>query len=563
MTAAIYARKSTDQAVADEAKSVTRQICHAREYGARKGWTVDEAHVYVDDGISGAEFARRPGFLRLMNALKPQPAFRILIMSEESRLGREAIETAYALKQLVAAGVRVFFYLEDRERTLDSPTDKIMMSLTAFADELERERARQRTYDALLRKARAGHVTGGRLFGYGNVAIVGAAGTRSHVEREVIETEAAVIRRIFELSAAGQGMKAIAKTLNAAGVPSPRAQQGRSQSWAPSSVRAVLFHDAYRGVITWNKTKKRDRWGVKNQAGKPASEWLEVPAPALRIVTDEVWRAAHIRLEAARAIYVKPGQPPFGRPPLGNPSKYLLTNLALCGCCGGPLRVRSRKGSGSLRAMFYGCAAYHERGKTVCANKADVPMIEADDIVIEALLDDVLDAQLLVDAVDEALQLVADEQSQDRVPGLEAEIEHVEGERARLVAAVASGGSLEALVAALKAREERLGDLRRQVNAARAEKRVSSFDHATTRRELLTLAGDWRKVLATDPLNARPIVSTLLDGRLTITPTGTPKQWELEGRGTLIGLFSGQIFPSVIRPHRDSNPGFSLERAAS
>jgi hypothetical protein len=37
-------------------------------------------------------------------------------MSEESRLGREAIETAYALKQIVQAGVRVFFYLEDRER---------------------------------------------------------------------------------------------------------------------------------------------------------------------------------------------------------------------------------------------------------------------------------------------------------------------------------------------------------------------------------------------------------------------------------------------------------------
>lgn len=69
---------------------------------------------------------------------KPRPAFQVLVMSEESRLGREAIETAYALKQLVQAGVRVFFYLEDRERTLDSPTDKIMLSLTTFADELER-----------------------------------------------------------------------------------------------------------------------------------------------------------------------------------------------------------------------------------------------------------------------------------------------------------------------------------------------------------------------------------------------------------------------------------------
>jgi DNA invertase Pin-like site-specific DNA recombinase len=43
---------------------------HARAYATAKGWRVSEHHVYVDDGISGAEFANRPGFLRLMNALK-------------------------------------------------------------------------------------------------------------------------------------------------------------------------------------------------------------------------------------------------------------------------------------------------------------------------------------------------------------------------------------------------------------------------------------------------------------------------------------------------------------
>jgi DNA invertase Pin-like site-specific DNA recombinase len=51
-----------------------------------------------------------------------------------------------------------------------------MMSLTAFADELEREKARQRTYDAMLRKAQAGHVTGGRVFGYDNVDVLGPDG---------------------------------------------------------------------------------------------------------------------------------------------------------------------------------------------------------------------------------------------------------------------------------------------------------------------------------------------------------------------------------------------------
>lgn len=95
MFAAIYARKSSDQtAIAEEGKSITRQIDHARQYAARKGWMVADEHVYVDNGISGAEFANRPGFLRLMNALKPRAPFQVLIMSEESRLGREAIETA-------------------------------------------------------------------------------------------------------------------------------------------------------------------------------------------------------------------------------------------------------------------------------------------------------------------------------------------------------------------------------------------------------------------------------------------------------------------------------------
>jgi site-specific DNA recombinase len=139
--AGIYSRRSHDQNLPDAEKSVTRQIEHATAYAERKGWTVDPAHVYADDGISGAEFVKRPGFLRLMNALKPTPPFQILIMSEESRLGREQIQTAYALQQIMEAGVRVFYYLEDRKRTLDTAMDKVMLSLTGFASEVERENA--------------------------------------------------------------------------------------------------------------------------------------------------------------------------------------------------------------------------------------------------------------------------------------------------------------------------------------------------------------------------------------------------------------------------------------
>jgi site-specific DNA recombinase len=541
MIAAIYARKSTEQnGVADEQKSVARQVEHARAYAERKGWTVSDDHVYIDDGISGAEFANRPGFLRLMSALKPRPPFQVLVMSEESRLGREAIETAYALKQIVTAGVRVFFYLEDRERTLDSPTDKIMLSLTAFADELEREKARQRTYDAMQRKARAGHVTGSACFGYRNIRT--AAG---HVERQIDNAEAEVIRRIFRLAAEGFGQKAIAKMLNAAGALSPQAQQGRSRTWAPTSVREVLFRPAYRGEIVWNQTRKRDTWGRKHQTGRPEADWVRQAAPALRIVTDAEWKAAHARLDAARAVYLRgTNGRPFGRPALGSPSKYLLTGLARCGECGNGLIVKSRS-HGQLRAYFYACGGYHNRGTAVCTNYTEIPMDDGNGVVLEALLDDVLDESILTDAVNEALHILQGDgrDAAERQGWLDAELRKVGRERDRLIAAIATGGRLDGLLLALQARETRWKELHAERDGWRAQRPLR--DTARMRDDLLTLAGAWRTVLADDPSHARPIVSELLKGRVTFTPTAKISWWELRGQSSIDGLFT-RVFASGL-----------------
>ena len=70
MRAAVYARKSTEQNVADDAKSVTRQVELARAFATRQGWKVAESHVYMDDGISGAEFTNRPGLSALTLAAR-------------------------------------------------------------------------------------------------------------------------------------------------------------------------------------------------------------------------------------------------------------------------------------------------------------------------------------------------------------------------------------------------------------------------------------------------------------------------------------------------------------
>jgi DNA invertase Pin-like site-specific DNA recombinase len=53
-------------------------------------------------------------------------------MSEESRLGREQIETAYVIKQILDAGVRIFYYLDDRERTPDSANEKLNLWILLY-----------------------------------------------------------------------------------------------------------------------------------------------------------------------------------------------------------------------------------------------------------------------------------------------------------------------------------------------------------------------------------------------------------------------------------------------
>lgn len=62
---------------------------------------------------------------------------------------------------------------------------------------------------------------------------------------------------------------------------------------ATSSVREVLLRPLYRGQIVWDRTRKRDRWGLSRRADKPAGDWLHIDAPDLPIVSDELWAKAH------------------------------------------------------------------------------------------------------------------------------------------------------------------------------------------------------------------------------------------------------------------------------
>jgi DNA invertase Pin-like site-specific DNA recombinase len=519
----------------------------------------------MDDGISGALFgASRPGLARLLAALTPRAPFQALIMSEESRLGREAIETAWVLKRITDAGVHVFFYLDDRERTLDSPTDKVMLSLTAFAAEMERDRARVRTHDALMRKAKRGHVTGGVVFGYVNHAVV--EGTqRSHVERVIEPREAAVILRIFQHAADGWGVKRIAATLNNEGLPAPMPRRaGRPRGWAPSSVREVLHRDLYRGVIVWNRTARIVRQGARAQRERPAGDLVSVTRPELAIVDETLWRAAQARIRAAAEVYrLRTGGRAFGRPANGVESPYILTGLGTCAACGGSMAVlkRAHGPRGNRRQVpFYGCMTRHLRGDAICKNGLEVRLADAEEAVLTAVEHDVLRVEVLETSLYKAVAtLQAPPAFEDRGGDLREELARIEAEVIRLVQAVTAGGEIPALVGAMQERERRRLHLRTELAAIERQAPVRHGDGDVERalavmREALT---DWQRMLRQETGPARRAMQALLKGRLVFTPQEHDGErfYTFDGEGSISPIIAGIAgLQRVWWPQRDSNP---------
>jgi len=526
MIAAIYARKSTEQHVSDDAKSVTRQIDNAKAFAASKGWTVDDRYVFIDDGVSGAEFDRRPGFVALMTALKARP-FHALIMSEESRLGRSTNEVPYALGRLVRAGVEVWCYRDSRKVTLDTPMDKFMVSATSFASDMERWLSQQRTAEAMLRRAKQGHVTGGRVFGYDNVRRDG------YVERAINSGEAEVVRTIFERYAQGDGFKQIAHALNAQRVPSPRAQRGRPSGWDPGTIRAVLKRPLYRGRVVYNQTKKRDTDGARHQGRQPKrdqSEWVILDVPELRLIEAGLAREVDARLSARRETYLRNAKGQLLGSPRRhghNPTKHLLAGFIACACGATFEAVRGR----------YVCSARRRKGSTVCPSDFAFNVEAIDHVFLDALEAVVLSPTLIDRVLDAAFSVDHDA---ERAALLERQ-QRLRTEITNLTAAIAHGGDIPTLVALLQEREAQL----KAVDGQLATPTVMP-DREVLKAALELRTADWRTILRGPHIHqARTVLQHVIELPIRVHNEPRPR-WVAAARpeGLTVGLVQ-----SVASPH--------------
>jgi site-specific DNA recombinase len=207
----------------------------------------------------------------------------------------------------------------------------------------------------------------------------------------------------------------------------------------------------YRGVIVWNRTERIIRRGGHHKRARAAADWLRLEAPALRIVSESLWDAAHARLAGTRVAYLGARNGRAGGQPVnGTEGRYLLTGLGQCGVCGGGMVVHTR-GRWERGASSYGCMAYYTGGRVVCPNGLEVLLVAADEGVLAAVERDLLRVEVLETALAKALDLARPdvESLTGHAHRLREELARLDAEVSRLAGAIAAGGELSALLSAL------------------------------------------------------------------------------------------------------------------
>lgn len=523
--ATLYARYSTDR---QRETSIDDQLRAARERAQREGWRVTATHA--DEGISGSvPVALRPGGKALLaDALAGR--LDVLIVEGLDRLSRELGEAELMVKRLEHRGVRIIGTADGYDSQAHGR--KVMRIARGLVNELYLDDLREKTHRGLAGNFDRGMSAGGRSFGY-------RTAETPHGRRIVIdESEAAVVREVFERYADGHSARAIAHWLNQRGVVTARGGSWGVSTLAGSSAKGtgLLRNRLYIGEVVWNRRQwiKDPDTGARWYVDRPQAEWQIRQDESLRIVAQSLWDAVQRRAGGAAPRGSRAGR--------GQVPRTLFGGLLRCQDCGGPLVA--------ISATRYGCNVAKDRGDTVCRNRRTVRR----DLVDRRLVAEVRDQLMGPDAVAElhaAVRAVAQHRRDldQRSAGVRRRLVQVDAELARLVDAIATIGASQALADRLRAAEMERADLLLQIEPAADVSALLADVTARYRRMMLQLED---VLLDEDRERTRAILADIV-GPVTVVHEGGEVFAELEDPAARLLLAAGAESTGGVAGARNSS----------
>jgi site-specific DNA recombinase len=540
---AVYARVSTTRQAENDI-SIPDQLAQARRYCDTRGWHV--MREFVDAGASARD-EKRPEFQRMMDAACVDPSpFDVVLVHSQSRFFRDTAGYVVSKRKLGKHGVAVVSMTQDFG---EGPSAEFAETIIAASDALHSAETAKHVMRTMLENARQGFWNGSKPpFGYRTVAVE-QRGQRLKKRLEIDPVEAETVRLIFRLFALGNGtsgsmgIKAIASWLNTNGFTV------RGIPFYMSRVHRILTCESYAGTHYYNQHDSR------SGKPRPKSEWIAVAVPA--IIPHKEFETAQARLHERR---------PTATPPRITTSDVLLTGLARCESCGAPLMLRTGKGG---RYRYYACASHRLKGIAACGTPIAVPEAELDRLVLGALVDHLLTPERLPQLLREAYtrRRAASEGNQQRRSSLTKQRKESESKIGRLYEAVETG-----MLTDTSLLRSRLQELEKQRDEtlrllAMLDTDLPPLRQVLSNAQATQIASQLKARLldASKPLQrryVRGLVSEIVVDREKAVICGPQ---DALATATSAGTFPEKVrtFARDWRSHGESNPGFSLERAAS
>ena len=233
---AAYARVSTDSE--EQQTSYEAQVDYYTNFIQSKP-DYEFVKVYTDEGISGLNTKKRDGFKEMIeDALNGK--IDLIITKSVSRFARNTVDTLITVRKLKEIGVEVYFEKENIY-TLDSKGELLITIMSSLAQEESRSISENVTWGQ--RKSFADgkvRLPYKQFLGYEK----GENGLP-----QVVDEQAVLVRRIFDLFMSGKTPCGIATLLTNEGIPTPA---GKTK-WQSSTILSMLQNEKYKGSALLQK----------------------------------------------------------------------------------------------------------------------------------------------------------------------------------------------------------------------------------------------------------------------------------------------------------------------